>query len=183
MTEFPFGTEPDRPHFPARNRIISGLSLGVLIVEAGEKSGSLITAQCALEQGREVFAVPGSIDMPGSRGTNKLLRQGAKLVEGVEDILEEILPQLGHRSIGPRTEQEMTPASSTGRPAKASAAETLTEKESRLLGCITEKPLDADTIINSSGLPAGEVLALLLSLELKGLVEQLPGKLFKLRSH
>ncbi len=182
VTEFPFGTEPDRPHFPARNRIISGLSLGVLIVEAGEKSGSLITAQCALEQGREVFAVPGSIDMPGSRGTNKLLRQGAKLVEDVEDILEEILPQLGDRSTGSRTEQEMPPAPPAGRPAKGSTAETLTEKESRLLGHITEKPLDADTIINSTGLPAGEVLALLLSLELKGFVEQLPGKLFKLRN-
>ena len=183
VTEFPFGTEPDRPNFPARNRIISGLSLGALIIEAGEKSGSLITAKCALEQGREVFAVPGSIDMPGSRGTNKLLRQGAKLVENVEDILEEILPQLGNRSITPRPQNELRSAVPAGRPAKASVAETLTEKESRLLGFITEKPIDADTIINSSGLSAAEVLALLLSLELKGFVLQLPGKLFKLRDH
>jgi DNA processing protein len=183
VTEFPFGTEPDRPHFPARNRIISGLSLGVLIVEAGEKSGSLITAQCALDQGREVFAVPGSIDLPGSRGTNKLLRQGAKLVESVEDILEEILPQLDHPPAG-RQKQKAEPASMPGsHAAPARGREDLTEKELRLLAFITEKPLDADTIINRSGLTAAEVLAVLLSLELKGHILQLPGKLFKLREY
>ena len=183
VTEFPFGTEPDRPHFPARNRIISGMSLGVLIVEAGEKSGSLITARCALEQGREVFAVPGSIDLPGSRGTNSLLRQGAKLVEGVEDILEEILPQLEHRSAVPQRETSGPASMPAAHAPPASAREALTEKESRLLGFITEKPLDADTIINRSGLAAAEVLAVLLSLELKGHVLQLPGKLFKLREY
>jgi len=181
VTEFPFGTEPDRPHFPARNRIISGLSLGVLIVEAGEKSGSLITAQCALDQGREVFAVPGSIDLPGSRGTNKLLRQGAKLVESVEDILEEILPQLASPPVAAQKEKT-GPVARTNRPSAATPdREPLTEKESRLLGFITEKPLDADALINRSGLAAAEVLAVLLSLELKGCVLQLPGKLFKLR--
>ena len=183
VTELPFGTEPDRPHFPARNRIISGMSLGVLIVEAGEKSGSLITARCALEQGREVFAVPGSIDLPGSRGTNSLLRQGAKLVEGVEDILEEILPQLEH----PPAVTQRQPSGPVSTPAAhvqpAATREALTEKESRLLGLITEKPLDADTIINRSGLAAAEVLAVLLTLELKGHVLQLPGKLFKLREY
>jgi DNA processing protein len=183
VTEFPFGTEPDRPHFPARNRIISGMSLGVLIVEAGEKSGSLITAQCALEQGREVFAVPGSIDLPGSRGTNSLLRQGAKLVERVEDILEEILPQLEHRPASPQRETSGPASMQAAQTPPASAREALTEKESRLLGFITEKPLDADTIINRSGLAAAEVLAGLLSLELKGHVLQLPGKLFKLRKY
>jgi len=182
VTEFPFGTEPDRPHFPARNRIISGLSLGVLIVEAGEKSGSLITAQCALDQGREVFAVPGSIDLPGSRGTNKLLRQGAKLVESAEDILEEILPQL---ELPPDAQKKVEPGPGSipaPHAPPASGCEALTERESRLLSFITEKPLDADTIINRSGLAAAEVLAVLLSLELKGCVLQLPGKLFKLRN-
>jgi len=183
VTEYCFGTEPNRPNFPARNRIISGMSLGVLIVEAGEKSGSLITARCALEQGREVFAVPGSIDLPGSRGTNQLIRQGAKLVESVEDILEEILPQLENAQSGLRTEKEIPVPAPSGKTAKASAPENLTEKESRLLSFITEKPLDADTIINRSGLAAAEVLALLLSLELKDCVLQLPGKLFKLRDH
>jgi DNA processing protein len=181
VTEFAFGTEPDRPHFPARNRIISGLSLGVLIVEAGEKSGSLITAQCALEQGREVFAVPGSIDLPGSRGTNRLLRQGAKLVETVEDILEEILPQL-ERPRPPKEPRNTVPASGVEtRAERPSGGRGLDEKESRLLGFITEKPQDADTIINRTGLAASEALALLLSLELKGCIVQLPGKRFKLR--
>jgi DNA processing protein len=182
VTEFPFGTEPDRPHFPARNRIISGLSLGVLIVEAGEKSGSLITAQCALDQGREVFAVPGGIDLPGSRGTNKLLRQGAKLVESAEDILEEILPQLEPRPDAPKKETSGAASMPAAHAPPAGGREALTEKESRLLGFITEKPLDADTIISRSGLAAAEVLAVLLSLELKGCVLQLPGKLFKLRN-
>ena len=176
VTEFAFGTEPDRPHFPARNRIISGLSLGVLIVEAGEKSGSLITARCALEQNREVFAVPGSIDLPGSRGTNRLLRQGAKLVETVEDILEEILPQLERPNV---TEERFarTKSAQQDRPGR----EALTDNETRLLGFITEKPQDADTLIKRTGLAAAEALSLLLSLELKGYIVQLPGKRFTVK--
>jgi len=125
--------------------------------------------------------VPGSIDLPGSRGTNKLLRQGAKLVESAEDILEEILPQL-ESPLTVRQKEKSGPLARSDRPSAATPdREPLTEKESRLLVFITEKPLDADTIINRSGLAAAEVLAMLLSLELKGYVLQLPGKLFKLR--
>ncbi|OPY04766.1 MAG: hypothetical protein A4E67_02247 [Syntrophaceae bacterium PtaB.Bin038] len=181
VTEFPFGTEPDRPHFPARNRIISGLSLGVLVVEAGDKSGSLITARCALEQNREVFAVPGGIDLPGSRGVNRLLRQGAKLVENVEDILEEILPQLERPPAPPPREAKGPSDRGEGPRRDDPGREPLTENESRLLGCITETPQDADTLINRTGLAAAEALSLLLSLELKGYIRQLPGKRFTVK--
>ena len=181
VTEFAFGTEPDRPHFPARNRIISGLSLGVLIVEAGEKSGSLITARCALEQNREVFAVPGSIDLPGSRGTNRLLRQGAKLVESAEDILEEILPQLERPPAARPNATEGRVARTVNAQQDRPGREALTDNESRLLGFITEKPQDADTLITRTGLAAAEALSLLLSLELKGYIVQLPGKRFTVK--
>jgi len=194
VTEFPFATPPNAPNFPSRNRIISGISLGVVVVEAGEKSGSLITARIAAEQGRSVFAVPGEIGAAGSRGTHRLIKQGAILFESIEDVLDEILPQAGvalpseppsfSRSSVPESGPLQTAASSTvpevsGVTAPASAG--LGMSEQRLLGLISSQPVTIDTLIGASGLKAQEVLNALLVLELRGLIRQMPGKQFLLK--
>ena len=184
VTEFPFGTPPNAPNFPARNRIISGISLGVVVVEAGEKSGSLITARIAAEQGRSVFAVPGAIESAGSRGTNRLIKQGAKLIENVEDILEEILPQAGLPPVVPErpplfSAPEAVPENTKTTPAPHSGdVGGLGETESKLLSFITQEPVDVDTLIARSGLTAHEVQSGLLVLALGGIIRQLPGKMF-----
>jgi DNA processing protein len=164
LSEFPMGSPPEGRHFPRRNRIISGLSIGVVIVQASSKSGSLITAGYALEQGREVFAVPGNVGVEGSRGTNQLIKEGAKLVESSEDILEEILPQW--RKEGEIAQKAVTPVPG------------LTEEEKILYGLLEETPLHIDAIIRESRWDPGKVSSLLLNLELKGLISQLPGKCF-----
>ncbi|MDI6776888.1 MAG: DNA-processing protein DprA [Syntrophales bacterium] len=178
ITEFPFGTPPHGPNFPARNRIISGISYGVVVVEAGDKSGSLITAKFALEQGREVFAVPGSIDTAGSRGTHKLIKQGAKLIENVYDILDEILPQLDRELQDSvlRARKDDT-AQEKGTPAVAKVG-GLSAAEIAVLKQISSEPVDVDSIIASTGLRANDVLHILLTMELQGLIRQLPGKMF-----
>ena len=171
VTECPFETPPNAPNFPARNRIISGMSLGVVVVEAGEKSGSLITARTAMDQGREVFAVPGSIDAPGSRGTHGLIREGAKLIESVDDILEEILPQFEIRK-----EPAERASSSPRAPGPGRGAET-----AALLEALSDRPLDLDSIIDRTGFRAQDVMRMLTALELEGLVVQHPGKQFTRR--
>ncbi|HEY4745047.1 MAG TPA: DNA-processing protein DprA [Desulfuromonadaceae bacterium] len=162
VSEFPLGTLPLAENFPRRNRIISGLSQGVLVVEAAENSGSLITAQYALEQGRDVFAVPGNITCASCTGSNRLIKQGAKLVDCVEDILED-LPGFAR------------PAATAAGEAK-SAGFALTPKEAAVYELLARTPLHIDDIISQTELTAGEVSSMLLHLELKGAVVPLPGK-------
>ncbi len=162
VSEFPLGTLPLAENFPRRNRIISGLSSGVLVVEAAEKSGSLITAQYALEQGRDVFAVPGNISIATSRGSNRLIKQGAKLVDCVEDILEELPPEARAATNAPLFQP----------PVRSFA---LTPKEAVIYELLVRSPLHIDDIISQTELTAGEVSSMLLHLELKGAVTPLPG--------
>lgn len=160
ISEFPLKTPPDSDHFPIRNRIISGVSLGVVVVEATLRSGSLITARFALEQGREVYALPGNVDSARSEGTNQLIKQGAKLVIRAEDIVEEIMP---HFQLAPPPE-----------PPKPK----LTEAEAKVLAVLEREAMHIDPIAAKSNLPTPRVSAVLLSLELAGHVKQLPGMRF-----
>ncbi|MFQ5874045.1 MAG: DNA-processing protein DprA, partial [Dehalococcoidia bacterium] len=166
LSELPMGTPPFSYNFPSRNRLISGLSLGVVVVEATEKSGSLITAGLALEQGREVFAVPGEAGASRSRGTHRLIRQGAKLVEGVEDIVEEIAPQLLARA---RVVEETPPVS---------LPPDVSLETRRVFELVLGRPLQIDEVIQTSGLSPARVSEILLELEIKGFLRQLPGKRF-----
>jgi DNA processing protein len=154
ISEYPLGTRPKADKFPRRNRIMSGMSLGVLVVEASETSGAMITAHLAAEQNREVFAVPGGIISTASRGTNRLIQEGAKLVRGYGDILEE----LNLTTVARQMEmKEIIPASDT---------------ESRLLKELSAEPTHIDEVCRSSGLPASAVSSTLAIMELKGLVKQ-----------
>jgi DNA processing protein len=161
MSEFPPGTLPNKENFPRRNRLISGLSLGILVVEATDNSGSLITASYALEQNKEVFAVPGNITSRNSEGTNKLIKQGAKIVLKTEDIIEELAPALkGYIK------------------AELKERVQLEGEESRLCAMLSGEPRHVDLISRESGLSVNQLLNLLLSLELKGIVKQASGKRF-----
>lgn len=164
ISEFPPGTEPNRENFPRRNRLISGLSLGVLVIEATQDSGSLITANYALEQNREVFAVPGSIHSPSSKGTNELIKKGARLVQDSNDIIEELTPML----------------KGFIKKAKGGLTAELTDEERRLCEILSGEPIHIDTISREFLLPSSRTLALLLNLELKGVVRQEEGKRFYL---
>jgi len=158
VSEYPLGTRPEGFRFPARNRIIAGMSHGVVVVEAARKSGSLITAQLALDWGREVFAVPGRVDSFKSAGTHSLLKQGAKLVQTVEDILEEMPQGFSHSQADLRISCSVRPL-----PSEPDAC--------ALLGCLDVYPCSRDDLIVRSGLAAGRVNELLLFLELDGFVE------------
>lgn len=167
VSEFPLGAPPRPWHFPARNRLISGSSLGTLVVEAARRSGSLITARLATEQGREVFAIPGSIHNALSRGCHELIRQGAKLVESADDILSELGPLAGHL-------MQNTPENQTS-PAAQSPLPKRDAEYGELLRALGHDPMSADEIAARSGLTIEQVSSMLLILELEGEVEALHG--------
>jgi DNA processing protein len=162
ISEFPIDTKPDRQTFPIRNRIVTGLSFGVLVVEAGANSGALISANMAAEQGRTLYAVPGRIDAPSALGSNRLIQQGAKLVITVDDILDD-LPLVFR-------EKPDLPA--------AAPAVDLTPEQQKILDAIGSEEMPLDSVIATSGLTAAVVSSTLLALEIRRLVKQLPGKRF-----
>lgn len=166
VTEYPVGTPPYGGNFPARNRIISGASLGVLVMEAADGSGSLITASFALEQGREVYAVPGSVASPTARGTNGLIKKGAKLVQGTEDILLDLFPYLK----GYLRELNLESA--------AAPEIELDPEERTLFDCISVEPSHIDWLAERSGMQISRALSVLLNMELKGAVKQISGMRF-----
>ncbi|OGV56171.1 MAG: DNA protecting protein DprA [Lentisphaerae bacterium GWF2_50_93] len=179
ISEFPMEFAPNRRSFPMRNRIISGLSKGVLVIEAGSSSGALITAKFALEQNRLIFSVPGEASNPQARGCNALIKQGAKLTENFEDIMEEFefLPEFSPpRNLkvidgdGVKDESDF-------------AALKLDEDECRIIGLLKNGDASADSLAGETGISTGKLLSLLMKMEMKKLITQLPGKRFSLRSN
>lgn len=172
VTEFPMTYPPDRGNFPRRNRLIAGLSFGVLVVEADIPSGALITARLALEQGREVFAVPGSIFSPTSRGTHLLIKEGAKLVEETRDIIDEIQP-LKERWLSQQSfslpEGGIVPG----------ILETLTLEEKKIYNSLPFEPVSIDSLLEETNLPLGKISHILISLEMKKLIKALAGKMYQ----
>jgi DNA processing protein len=165
LSEYPMRTKPEAMNFPKRNRIISGLSLGVLVTEAGENSGALLTAYNALEQNREVFSVPGPITSERSRGTNFIIKEGAKLVQNVQDITDELCGQMELFKQKQNVNNEIPP--------------TMDLKDKRVFEHLRFEPVHVDQIAADAGLSTSETLSILLTLELNGLVRQYPGKMFK----
>ena len=170
ITEFALSAEPEAHHFPIRNRIISGMSMGTIVVEATRRSGSLITARLSAEQNREVFAVPGSIQSFKSTGTHALIKQGAKLVENAQDVIEELAAYMD------------TPGLPEDRVQNHSARKqsSLSPQERAVCDILSPYPEHIDKIVRKTHIESGKMLSLLLQLELKGIVQQLPGKYFAL---
>jgi DNA processing protein len=174
VSEFALSALPEAHHFPQRNRIISGMSLGTLVVEASRKSGSLITARLAAEQNREVFAIPGSIHSFKSAGSHVLIKQGAKLVEHVQDILDELNLQSRTLSCGD---------GETGvKSAEARVLQQLSEAETAVFKAMSPYPIHSDELVRRLSLPSGKLMALLLQLEVKGLVQQTAGNYFSIKA-
>jgi DNA processing protein len=169
VSEFPCGTTPDRQTFPMRNRVVSGWSLGVVVVEASLTSGAMITANFAAEQGRQVFAVPGRVDQPSARGCHKLIKEGAKLTEDFEDVLSEFETLLPQKATMPATKDAEGPALK------------LSANEEKVFAAVGDEEVPVDEIIRASGLTSACVSATLLGLEMKRVVRQLPGKVYARR--
>ena len=161
VSEFPLGTLPRPAHFPQRNRIISGLACGVLVVEAAIRSGSLITARYALAQDREVFAVPGSIHNQMSAGCHHLIKQGAKLVECCDDIVEEIRGVIAHKVEEMEGNEWMKPVADL---------QHLDEREAKIIDVLGSETLLLDELLSETEMPIGELLPLLVAMEIKGLI-------------
>ncbi len=171
ISELPMQVEVKAANFPRRNRIISGLSLGVLVVEAARRSGSLITARLAAEQGKDVFAVPGRVDSPFSQGTNALIADGATMATDLEDILDAL----------DRVGEALKSAGAVEAAKPAPPQPELTKDEARLMGYLAEAELSLDELVRRSRLPAAKVTAAMTMLAIKGLVKQLPGGVFAAR--
>jgi DNA processing protein len=167
ITQFPFNRPGDKQSFPIRNRIVAGMTLGTVVVEANLTSGALITANFANEYGRQVFAVPGRIDSPRSKGCHDLIKKGAKLCEGAEDILSEF------EYLFPPSNKPMSPVETGQLPALE-----LSGNEQKVYDILSEEALSIDEVIRQSGLPASAASVALLSLEMKRITRQLPGKMF-----
>jgi DNA processing protein len=165
VSQFPMGTPPLPHHFPARNRVIAGLTVGTVVVEAAERSGALITARCAGELGREVYAVPGNVSSSGSHGTNRLIQDGAKLVQGWEDVVAE-WPSDWRRAL-------RTPPL---RPAHGGETNAVEPGERAILAMLGDDPVAVDAVVERSGLPSSQVSAGLTALELRGLVRRMTGQ-------
>lgn len=170
VSEFALGAKPEAHHFPMRNRIISGMSLGTVVVEASKKSGSLITARLAAEQNREVFAVPGSVQSFKSTGTHTLIKQGAKLVEHAQDIVEELAPSASFLQTDELSRKKDSTAMDTA----------LSPDEATVYHALEPYPVHIDDLARKTGMQPGKLLSLLLNLELQGIIQQQPGKLFSI---
>jgi len=167
ITQFPFNRPPDKQSFPIRNRIVAGMTLGTIVVEANLTSGALITANFAVEYGRQVFAVPGRIDSPRSKGCHELIKKGAKLCESAEDVLSEF------EYLFPASNRPAAPSETGVLPAIE-----LSENEQKVFDALDHEESNIDEIIRHSGLPSSAVSVALLGLEMKHLIRQLPGKIF-----
>src|SRR5882672_2412972 len=167
ITQFPFNRNANKQSFPIRNRIVAGMTLGTVVVEANLTSGALITAHMAVEQGRQVFAVPGRIDSPRSKGCHELIKKGAKLCEGAEDILSEF------EYLFPASNRPAAPNETGVLPALS-----LSDNEQKAYDTLSNEEITIDDVIRHSGLPSSAVSVALLGLEMKRLIRQLPGKMF-----